>query len=1024
MTALIENLRASVGAYLPELTEREDLERTALRLDTFAASTWSHDETAAGPASSGPAQTWAADLPGSSTNPDSNSHDPQFGRWFRLLAAAWSRDSRRRLHHIKCLADPGQVEQGVLDHLTDLVGSQVLRALLDALERRRKTGALAGPTPETRFHDFRAWLSSGHGRRTIAEDYRHTLTQAFHRVKQFLNHVDELLERYQGDLQELSARMAWTTATTRIAHLSWGSGDTHNGGRSVAVLELDNDHRIVYKPRDLSSDVAFHRAVSALVDHGVADLRCLKVLPRMGYGWMEYVDSAQQPTPQEKYFERIGAVTALLHVLHATDMHFENVVTDSQGYPVVVDTETLLTPKPRLPAGYGAGAASTIGQRLLNESVASIGTLPLAVSVPGRGGSIDIGATGFTESQKSPFRSHVLREAGQDTMHLAFENLPPTGHNTNPVASARDAAELLDRRDSIQHGFRAVMSWIRRNRATIGAQLRQDLRAAPLRYVHAPTVFYTQLLRIAAHPSVSEDQASQLAVLGRVYIRDPYASGDQVPRHELHQLQAGDVPYFMHRAGDTVLRTVDGTPVRHDFFEADGMELLERGLRRAEPAAVEQQCNIIEDLFVRLIPDNDSGTGVSAATIHSPAGTPAHQDNLLGRLHAVATEIAAAVIPSTDPRHPSTWVGPLVTADDAEQWNPGTLGYDLYGGSPGLALALAGVGALTEDHRLLEVSQSVLDPIEEQLSSGALADQDLSAGAATGMSGTAWAIATARRISGRPDPDKTLRSLDQIADNLPSQRRVEFTTGSIGALAAANALWSHGDIADNEAGRGMVRRIGDSVVEQTAKQFPQMKAEAVAPSTTKEPLYTGYAHGLAGMIPHLITYGTQFSDQRALLLAGQMQQLLALAFDGTDWARRPGTRQRSWAWCHGAPGLLQSWAETRRHAPDAADPEELSTLRELTLTRGLGNNSTYCHGDLGSLDGLLEAARAEGDQHATQMLRRATRSVVENQLDPRRARPRDRYSYTDSLFVGRSGQLWAGLRAVDHDLHPSVLCLG
>jgi lantibiotic modifying enzyme len=122
--------------------------------------------------------------------------------------------------------------------------------------------------------------------------------------------------------------------------------------------------------------------------------------------------------------------------------------------------------------------------------------------------------------------------------------------------------------------------------------------------------------------------------------------------------------------------------------------------------------------------------------------------------------------------------------------------------------------------------------------------------------------------------------------------------------------------------------------------------------------------------------------------------------------------------------MLQSWAELRRHHPAAADGTEGAILRDLTRERGLGNNSTYCHGDLGSLDGLLEAARAEGDHEAAAVLRQSIRDLVEDQLDPDRGTPCDRYSYTDSLMVGRSGKLWSGLRAVDPDQYPSPLCLG
>lgn len=1041
MTATLEDLRTTVNAYLPEISDPAHRDVVVARLADFAAKD-GHSECALqdGLLGSGTVTDVGADingapvvhLPGSPEVPYAvDTADPRLGHWFRALALDWTRVSRQRLRTNATLAVPGQFENDMLDHVTELISTSLLRTLLDVLRGRRETGALIGTGPAERFEAFRQWLASADGQQFLRARHGSVLQHAHLRTKAFVRHVEHVVHRFAADRSDLNDVVPGVAADALIHRVTWGSGDTHNGGRSVAVIELDRGCCVVYKPRDLAGDAAYHATVGFLTQHGAAQLRSLAVLQRDGYGWVEHVRTRAEvgsPSRPEDYFRRIGELTALLHVLRATDVHYENLVTDTDDCPVVVDTETLLTPRPRTDPAYDDGAAAKIGMRQLTDSVAGIGILPLSVSVPGRDAALDIGAIGYTEEQTSPFRSHVLREAGRDTMHLDFVSLPLAGTNDNPVIAGKNAQEVLAHRDAVKAGFRRVMTWIHRHHNDVRHFLREQFAGVTLRYIHAPTVFYAQLLRTASHPSLWQNPHGRLAVLGRVHARDRYSSSDAVPRAEMRQLAAGDVPYFVHRVGSTNLATADGTDVQRDFFHTDGLQLLDRGLEESGPSAVNRQSEIIDSLFVRLIPDQETGTGVVPSRLDRvPGPSETSEPDLLRVLQDNAHDIMRRMIRSTDARHPATWVAPLVTTADSRQWVPGTLGYDLYGGSPGQALALTGVGVAVGDQDLVAAADLVLHPIEEQLVNGALDGQELSLGAMTGMSGTVWALATSRRLTGRPAPERIRACLEVIARKFPdpqSPAGIDFTSGVTGAVALANALWRNGDVPNDDLTRTLIRDLGSRLSTRITAHLPSMRAESENPGQTAEPLYTGYAHGLAGITPHLFEYGHVWGDSHATAVAENLSALLAGAFDGTDWRRRPGTEEKSWAWCHGAPGLLHSWAGARNHAPGVSPTTTRQRLEALTLARGLGSNSTYCHGDLGSLDALLEANLSDPRPGTADRIRASTAQVVRHRLSRAPQHHTDRYAYTDSFMVGRSGHLWAGLRCTDPVMFPSALVLG
>jgi lantibiotic modifying enzyme len=148
---------------------------------------------------------------------------------------------------------------------------------------------------------------------------------------------------------------------------------------------------------------------------------------------------------------------------------------------------------------------------------------------------------------------------------------------------------------------------------------------------------------------------------------------------------------------------------------------------------------------------------------------------------------------------------------------------------------------------------------------------------------------------------------------------------------------------------------------------------------------TGFSHGAAGISWALLALAARTHEHRFRIaaLGGLAYERSLFSVEAGNWPDlRESDRSRGQesskpspflvAWCHGAPGIGLGRLRCRPFDVPAIDEEIAAALRT-TLASGFGSNHCLCHGDLGNLDLLLEAAKAwpEGPW-AQEAARRAT----------------------------------------------------
>jgi lantibiotic modifying enzyme len=201
---------------------------------------------------------------------------------------------------------------------------------------------------------------------------------------------------------------------------------------------------------------------------------------------------------------------------------------------------------------------------------------------------------------------------------------------------------------------------------------------------------------------------------------------------------------------------------------------------------------------------------------------------------------------------------------------------------------------------------------------------------------------------------------NSIVDRLPALIDQDTSLDVIGGCAGCiGALLALDRIAPSDKALAVAIQCGDRLVAKAQHVEGGMgwfnNIETVNP-------ITGFAHGAAGNAWALLelaarTGNNQYRDIAMEALAYEHTQYSSVTGNWTEHA--PGSEQTtgpSMAWCYGAPGIGLARVAALHHADHPMMRQGLQRAIEAALSHGTGANHCLCHGDLGNLDFLLQAA--------------------------------------------------------------------
>lgn len=857
-----------------------------------------------------------------------------------------------------------QVGDTIVEQLRHRLVRAAVRTLVRELHQARRTGALTAATPGGRFEEFAHQLAGG-GKLAGVLGRHPGLQERIDRfAAQAVEAGREFLDRFQTDRPDLVATLLAGRDPGELIDVEFG-GDPHQGGRTVLILTFADGRQVVYKPRPLDLHAHFNDLVTWLDGHTGLGLCTATVLPRDGYGWMAYVPHRPCPglAAVRRFYQRQGALLALLYVLDGTDMHYENLIADADQ-PVLVDVETLFHPTKRTESLAGADPAT----EAFSRSVVRTALLPTVLV--GDRGAYDISGVGGDAGATLPDDLVDWADTGLDTMRLVRRPRISVAARNRPMLGGYPA-EPRDHQAALISGFVTGYDAIVGHRDEL---LRPDgllHRCADdeIRFVARPTRLYATLLDEATHPDALRDTA----VADELYdiLRERPPDPDLLP-YELADLRAGDIPFFTTRPGSCDVWTSDGTRLP-GLLAASGL-----AAAAAKIAALDELDRHRQEWLIAATLATRTSVLDQHAETPRPfpvALAPADPHRLLSAASWIADEVVAAAVSSPDRVN---WLG-LELVDD-RHWSVLPMGAGLPSGYTGVALFLAQMARLTGAERYLDPVHEALRPVPRLLAAFG-DDPDLVRAVGSGFHGLGGIGYALSRLADLLDDEGIRAWRDDVSalagrlyDDPGDEPSYSFADGDAGGLCAALTA-------------GAVSLAGG---------YAERLADAAAAG--RLPASAGFATGRHGIAWALLRFGSATGSDRY----GDLARSLAAVPDGPPAGS---------GWCRGSAGTMLG--------PGRYEPP--GYLREAAGRAPLLDLS-LCHGELGALEPLIQLARG-GVPGAAELLDRRTGMVL-GILEQHGARCGSPNAVpTPGLLTGLAGIGYGLLRLGFTDQVPSVLRL-
>lgn len=905
-----------------------------------------------------------------------------------------------------------RILQKSLGELESDSGERVPQSLMDALTSTIPLGKLslvcsravvlamhefAGDGPPN-FADTVARLSSVAGQQDFFGEYPVLARCVAEELRRWVTVQTEVADRLMADAARLRTAFGIDVQNAAAIEVSFGAGDTHNGGRTVGIFTVDGQ-RLVYKPRSAAND----RVLTEILDLVRQDVdevpRHVRYVDGGSHSWHEFVvDNRAEIADWDAAMRGLGILTAVLYVLQANDFHHENIML-VDGQPIAVDTETLFHTDRKV--ARANVDFNPVGQRRFMDSTHSVGVTPvriLANGVDGEPFTSDISAIGYTTGQTSLIRVPRMMNHGEDDAHIQEGNVQESeADEVIDTAAAAMLARPREFRRGAQEALEAMAGRLDELLAHLDAV--GDLGATS-RIVRRPTMVYSRVLTDSYHPEYLRSGLDRDLVLSKLLDGFWYRTErDGIVATEMAHLRNGDIPYFTHPVDEPLpgerTRIVD--------------DVKERVCVRLRPEEREFELGVLDLAFAAV--------GSPPAQNLSVASGPARPETL----RDVAEEIVRSL-------HRRTSWGPEGTATLAslsplptDEWVVTASGPDLYSGLAGQAIAVAHSASfvgIPEAGRLIGGLHRSVAEFAGLIREGRSAPEAVASAANVGAWGPLAGFGQIMALQARAGSPAAARQVDETLELMTSLVGLgdspDLLSGLAGAIRFATSV---SDLSTGGRGRGLMEAAAEELVKTSVRQETGI---GWVDSQYGQPL-CGFSHGSAGIAVSLMEAGLVLEREDFHHAGLEALRYDSSMFDSShgNW---PDLRYGSAAgeslraWCHGtAGGVLARFlvlphlaGEDLREAQEIVRIGGQALADTLEISSDAPVSASLCHGLLGN---LVIGQRLVDAGLATTALVQAVRMVTDQLTDAVASRGLQLGgapgAFTPDLMMGAAGTLWA-----------------
>ena len=747
------------------------------------------------------------------------------------------------------------------------------------------------------------------------------------------HHICRVMEWLEADRKDIESTFFQGRPVGRLKAFKTGLSDPHFEGFTVSLLQFENGFRLIMKPRSLAVDRAFHGVLSWLESiNPELSMARPKVLDRGDHGWMEFIDSRQEPTGPtmvslKKFYFRQGIHLALFHCLDGGDFHNENFMVSSDAEPIAVDLECLMT------ASLDRGDAGTLPSFLRSQEESVLHTQMLPVWLKGgmKSGVKCMTGMAFPEPEKCS-----IDESSQNIN--STDEICADGICTDGIMEMSDPVHWVE---TINDGFRKTMRVILENRDSLLSPEGpfEVFRGLKMRIINRSTDEYFKLLERLSEPEFMKSEEAydkgldQLnSIAARLWNSAAFAESEK------RSLRRGDIPVY-HICSVEREIYIDGELQTYTPVTVDGFTRSSERIRSLSEEHIQLQEKIIASALGMQASSGfaerktESAESADAAAETETGCTEEFAPSLMNFAIDCGESLAALAISDNNG---ARWLGlASLSAQSPVLYTHFTDG-GMVSGTAGIALFLANLASATGMEKFAELACGALDysvRFNENLRTlgYGLNGEELSAFG--GLISIAHAHGECGRVLHRPDLISRGLQLMNHCTEIPSyddsgsmDKKIpnpDFMNGMAGALKVMLQLTESAELTEqteqaeqteqtewkehikpgtmNSSSEWMIKSsaIGDVLMKM------QLPSGGWQVPGFHQPLL-GLAHGAAGISMSLAGLWARSPSMALLRSIERALDFEACHFDSEcgDWPNLQVTHVKSFmrGWCGGAAG--------------------------------------------------------------------------------------------------------------------------
>lgn len=413
-----------------------------------------------------------------------------------------------------------------------------LRILILDIHRQKDAGRLLGNAPEEQYTYYNeVVLRDSQYIKYLCEEYPEMYRLFQIQTKNMAELFKEWMLSLQLHKQEIVRQLCSGSEFFRVVDVDMCIADSHNAGKRVAKVTLDNGITLFYKPRSCWKGIQYQKIYNYLCDKANISILPMNCLDYEKESWEEEicVQMCENQQQVKRYYFRMGIHLALAYVMGVSDLHGENIIAHGE-YPIVVDFETF-PGYSAIPEGKNAEEDARTG---LLGSVLKTGILPMAIWGTGKCATIS-SALNQTEKIWTPFQLPVVECEGTSDICIGYKVREVVMEQCVLKCNGK-AVQSGQYTEDVCTGFQFAYQRILCDRKTL--EMLTELYDERTRAILRHTQQYAMYLSASFHPDYCGSEEKRRELLSALYAKETDVQRRSCGIYETESLLQMDIPYF------------------------------------------------------------------------------------------------------------------------------------------------------------------------------------------------------------------------------------------------------------------------------------------------------------------------------------------------------------------------------------------------------------------------------------------------------------------------------------------------